>query len=91
MKEYETLIAGILYILQYCRTTNGNFCDSLASAPCAQAQPAQPWYAKLAIKYYVNCTMVQHETYHRCCRHQISADLWWESSNVAHTEPYRMK
>ena len=42
MKEYETLIAGILYILQYCRTTNGNFCDSLASAPCAQAQPAQP-------------------------------------------------
>jgi hypothetical protein len=49
MKEYEILIAGILYILQYSHTTNGNFCDSLATASCAQAQPAQPWYAELAI------------------------------------------
>ena len=41
MKEYETLIAGILFNLQYCHTTNGNFCDSLALAICAQAHPAQ--------------------------------------------------
>ena len=71
MKEYETLISGVLFILQYCRTinplnaelnpichmlallahhifhvsrlrVNGNFYNSLASASCAQAQPAQP-------------------------------------------------
>jgi len=41
MKEYETLIPGVLFILEYCRTPNGNFCNSLASASCAQAQPAQ--------------------------------------------------
>jgi len=51
MKEYETLTAGIVFLLQYCHTNKGNFCDFLALAPWAQAQPPQPWYAELAIKY----------------------------------------